>query len=87
MGVDIGPIITSTQNAPPEPSLQAEYNAPPARPDREPTGQLENHPRQDEPPREILPRPEKSVKWDPVDPLGLFDCLEGPLDWPSDVYF
>ena len=25
--------------------------------------------------------------WDPVDPLGLFDELEGPLDWPSEGLF
>ncbi|KAJ5522336.1 hypothetical protein N7527_006451 [Penicillium freii] len=28
-----------------------------------------------------------NVVWDPVDPLGLFDELEGPLDWPSEGLF
>ncbi|CAI7571794.1 unnamed protein product [Penicillium glandicola] len=35
------------------------------------------------------PEETESVKavWDPVDPLGLFDELEGPLDWPSEGLF
>lgn len=28
-----------------------------------------------------------NVVRDPVDPLGLFDELEGPLDWPSEGLF
>ncbi|KAJ5203369.1 hypothetical protein N7449_005448 [Penicillium cf. viridicatum] len=28
-----------------------------------------------------------NVVWDPVDPLGLFDELEEPLDWPSEGLF
>ncbi|CAI7629980.1 unnamed protein product [Penicillium discolor] len=28
-----------------------------------------------------------NMVWDPVDPLGLFDELEGPLDWPSEGPF
>lgn len=28
-----------------------------------------------------------NMVWDPVDPLGLFDELEGPLDWPSEGLF
>ncbi|KAJ6149084.1 hypothetical protein N7471_000283 [Penicillium samsonianum] len=42
-----------------------------------------------------LPRPLPSAHveadnqyvWDPLDPLGLFDELEGPLDWPSKGLF
>lgn len=30
------------------------------------------------------PQVEEKVEWDPVDPLGLFDEMEGPLDWPSE---
>lgn len=30
------------------------------------------------------PQVEDNVEWDPIDPLGLFDELEGPLDWPSE---
>ncbi|KAJ5823551.1 hypothetical protein N7447_005891 [Penicillium robsamsonii] len=32
-------------------------------------------------------RESENVVWDPVDPLGLFDELEGPLDWPSEGLF
>ncbi|KAJ5779708.1 hypothetical protein N7457_007428 [Penicillium paradoxum] len=27
---------------------------------------------------------DEKVVWDPIDPLGLFDELEGPLNWPSE---
>ncbi|KAJ6189702.1 hypothetical protein N7519_004610 [Penicillium mononematosum] len=38
--------------------------------------------------REPAPSPtEAATLWDPVDPLGLFDELEGPLHWPSQGLF
>jgi hypothetical protein len=36
---------------------------------------------------EIHKKSGKHVGWDAIDPLELFDELEGPLDWPSEGLF